>query len=29
MKALCAAIEPPLRPVGDGHAVACIREDLS
>jgi peptide/nickel transport system ATP-binding protein len=25
----CAAIEPQLRPVGDGHAVACIREDLS
>jgi peptide/nickel transport system ATP-binding protein len=25
----CAAIEPQLRPVGDGHEVACIREDLS
>jgi peptide/nickel transport system ATP-binding protein len=25
----CAAIEPQLRPIGDGHAVACIREDLA
>ena len=24
----CAAVVPALRPVGAGHAVACIREDL-